>query len=97
MLYLKGLLDYMLWYHLFGAASPGWWERTNRLLIKEQGRAMTGYVPGGSVPYGMPWLYLQNSRGRASDLQGPGDGLFGLPILSARAVVSVDPPSFAAP
>ena len=37
------------------AASPGWWERTNRRLEREQGRTMQGYVPGGSaIPY-TPW------------------------------------------
>jgi hypothetical protein len=38
-------------YHLYEAASPGWWERTNRRLAKEQGRVMTGYTPGGKIPY----------------------------------------------
>ena len=70
MLYLKGTLDYMLFYHLYEAASPGWWERTNRRLIKEQGRAMTGYVPGGSVPSGVPWLYIQNRQGQSFGLAG---------------------------
>lgn len=51
LVYLKGTLDYMLWYHLYEAASPGWWERTNRRLAKEQGRTMTGYVPGQGVPW----------------------------------------------
>lgn len=54
LIYLKGALDYLLWYHLFEAASPGWWARTNRRLEKEQGRTMTGYTPGGSIPY-TPW------------------------------------------
>ncbi|HJZ21860.1 MAG TPA: hypothetical protein VJ226_12930, partial [Bradyrhizobium sp.] len=63
LIYLKGTLDYMLWYHLFEAASPGWWERTNRRLEREQGRAMTGYVPGEGVPTGVPWLYMKNKMG----------------------------------
>jgi hypothetical protein len=50
LIYVKGALDYLLWYHLYEAASPGWWERTNRRLQREQGRAMSGYVPGGGVP-----------------------------------------------
>jgi hypothetical protein len=54
LLYVKGALDYMLWYHLYEAASPGWWERTNRRLIREQGRPMTGYTPGGAIPW-TPW------------------------------------------
>jgi hypothetical protein len=51
LIYLKGTLDYLLWYHLFEAASPGWWERTNRRLQKEQGRTMIGYRPGGHIPW----------------------------------------------
>ncbi len=70
MLYLKGTLDYMLFYHLFEAVSPGWWERTNRRLTKEQGRAMTGYTPGAGVPYGVPWLYMQNHQGQSYGLLG---------------------------
>lgn len=58
LVYLKGALDYMLWYHLYEAATPGWWERTNRKLQKDQGRTMTGYVPGGGVPYGVPGVHL---------------------------------------
>ena len=54
LIYLKGALDYLLWYHLYEAASPGWWERTNRRLEKEQGRTLGGYVPGAGVPY-TPW------------------------------------------
>lgn len=54
LVYLKGALDYMVWYHLYEAASPGWWERTNRRLAKEQGRTMTGYTPGAGVPW-TPW------------------------------------------
>jgi hypothetical protein len=51
LIYLKGSLDYLLWYHLFEAASPGWWQRTNQRLVKEQGRGMVGYRPGGKIPY----------------------------------------------
>lgn len=54
LVYLKGALDYMLWYHLYEAASPGWWERTNRRLAREQGRTMTGYAPGKPIPW-TPW------------------------------------------
>jgi hypothetical protein len=50
LIYLKGALDYLLWYHIYEAISPGWWERTNRRLQKEQGRTMVGYTPGGSIP-----------------------------------------------
>jgi hypothetical protein len=51
LVYLKGALDYLLWFHLYEAASPGWWERTNRRMQKEQGRTMAGYRPGGSIPW----------------------------------------------
>jgi len=57
LVYLKGALDYLLWYHLYEAASPGWWERTNRRIAREQGRTMKGYEPGGGVPGGLPGLY----------------------------------------
>jgi hypothetical protein len=50
LVYLKGFLDYLVWYHAYEAMSPGWWERTNRRFIKEQGRGMAGYTPGGGVP-----------------------------------------------
>lgn len=68
LVYLKGALDYLLWFHLFEAASPGWWERSNRRMAVEQGRTMQGYVPGGGVPYGVPGLYLQSRGGQASGL-----------------------------
>ena len=68
LVYLKGTLDYMMWYHLFEAASPGWWERTNRRLEREQGRTMTGYTPGGGVPYGVPGVYLGNRAGASGAL-----------------------------
>ena len=70
LVYLKGTLDYMMWYHLYEAASPGWWERTNRRLEKEQGRTMTGFTPGGGVPYGVPGIYLKSRGGQASGLFG---------------------------
>lgn len=73
LVYLKGALDYMLFYHLYEAASPGWWERTNRRLEKEQGRTMTGYTPGGGVPYGVPGVYMQNKTGESSGVLGKGN------------------------
>ena len=57
LVYLKGALDYLLWYHLYEAASPGWWDRSNRRLAREQGRTMSGYEPGGGVPGGIPGVY----------------------------------------
>lgn len=62
LIYLKGALDYMLWYHLYEAASPGWWERTNQRMQKETGRTMMGYTPGGAVPYGIPGVNLGASN-----------------------------------
>ena len=70
LVYLKGTLDYMMWYHLFEASNPGWWERTNHRLHKEQGREMTGYSPGSGVPWGMPGIYLKNNSGETSGLFG---------------------------
>src|SRR5512135_2369416 len=58
LMYIKGALDYLVRYHLYETMDPGWWERTNKRLEKEQGHAMAGYVPGGSVPYGVPGIYL---------------------------------------
>lgn len=59
LIYLKGALDYLLWYHIYEAASPGWWERTNRRLARESGRTMVGYEPAGGVPGGIPGIYGQ--------------------------------------
>ena len=58
LIYLKGALNFLLFYHLYETVSPGWWARTNQRLLKENGRAMTGYVPGAGVPYGVPGIYL---------------------------------------
>jgi hypothetical protein len=58
LVYLKGALDYMLFYHMFEAASPGWYDRSNERLQRETGRTMIGYTPGAGVPYGIPGLYL---------------------------------------
>jgi hypothetical protein len=69
LVYIKGALDYLLFYHMFEAASPGWWERTNRRLEKEQGRTMYGYTPGGRIPYGLPGIYMQQGN-RTSGLLG---------------------------
>lgn len=70
LVYLKGALDYMMFYHLYEAASPGWWERSNRRLQKEQGRAMTGYMPGGGVPWGVPGIYLSDAHGQSTGVLG---------------------------
>jgi hypothetical protein len=70
LVYLKGALDYLLWYHIYEAASPGWWERTNRRMEKERGRSMAGYEPGAGVPTGIPHLYLQTGRHAVGLLAG---------------------------
>lgn len=49
--YTKGVLDYLLFYHLREAADPGWWERTNRKLEADSGRALPGYAPGKPIPF----------------------------------------------
>lgn len=54
LVYLKGALDYMAFYHMYEAASPGWWERTNRRLQRNQQNVMMGYQPGEPIPYGIP-------------------------------------------
>jgi len=56
--YLKGAADYLFYYHVFEGLHPGWWERMNRRMQKEQGRTMTGYTPGAGVPWGIPHVYL---------------------------------------
>jgi hypothetical protein len=61
LVFLKGALDYMLWYHLFETMSPGWWQRTNQRMLQKQGHAMVGYSPGAPVPYGVPPFYLGGS------------------------------------
>lgn len=70
LIYLKGTLDYMLWYHLYEAANPGWWERTNEKLDAERKRTMAGYTPGGSVPYGVPGVYLKGDSGSSGIFGG---------------------------
>ena len=54
LVFVKGALDYLLWYHLLEAAKPGWWQRTNQRMQVEQGRTMAGYTPGGPIPWS-PW------------------------------------------
>ena len=64
LVYLKGALDYLLWFHLLEASQPGWWERMNQRMSREQGRTMSGYTPGGGVPLGIPGIYMQNRSGQ---------------------------------
>ena len=50
--YLKGALDYMAWYHMFELAmKPGWWERTNRRMAREEDRRCSATPPGAGVPF----------------------------------------------
>jgi hypothetical protein len=55
--YVKSMADYLLWFHIYEAMKPGWYDRTNRQMQLHQGRAMFGYNPGGGVPwlpFGLP-------------------------------------------
>jgi len=70
LVYLRGSMDYLLWYHLFEAMKPGWFERTNRRIAVESGRTMQGYTPGGGVPFGVPGVYLRNNAGQSFGLLG---------------------------
>jgi hypothetical protein len=59
LIYLKGTLDYMALYHIYEEMSPGWWERTNRKMQKDEGRTMVGYKPGRGIPYGIPGVTIR--------------------------------------
>lgn len=59
-LFLKGAIDYMMWYHIMDVMKPGWWERANAKSIKDHGEPMAGYRPGSPAPYGtVPWFGLK--------------------------------------
>lgn len=49
--YFKGAFDYLLFYHLFEAAQPGWWARTNQARLRRGEGAYAGYFPGAPIPY----------------------------------------------
>jgi hypothetical protein len=70
--YLKGAANYLLWFHLFEAMHPGWWERTNRRNEREQGRHMIAYGPGAGVPYGVTGMYTATRSRSAGLLAGSG-------------------------
>ena len=56
LIYVKGAVDYMIWYHMMDAMRPGWWDRANRQSIKQRGEPMAGYQPGMPAPLGkLPW------------------------------------------
>jgi hypothetical protein len=65
--YLKGAANYLLWFHLWEAMHPGWWERTNRRMERERGRHMIAYQPGAGVPWGVPGINTA-TRSRSSGL-----------------------------
>lgn len=67
LIYLKAAVEYLVYFHAYEAVSPGWWDRTNRRLLKDTGRAMVGYVPGQGVPWGVPGLYLKG-QGQATGI-----------------------------
>lgn len=96
LVYLKGALDYLLWYHLYEAASPGCWERTNRRMLREQGHAMSGYVPGEGVP-STPW-----GLGSQSDQEGGSHQSANLPAATQAPerpsrLAMTQPPEMAGP
>lgn len=70
LIYLKGAADYLLYYHILEAMSPGWWRRYNQRQLKDQGRTLQGYRPGAGIPYGVPGIYLKNSGGQTFGLLG---------------------------
>jgi len=49
--YLKGALDYLIFYHLFEAIQPGWWDRVNQARLKAGQGKYAGYFPGAPIPY----------------------------------------------
>ena len=51
LVYLKTALDYLVFFHIYEALSPGWWDRTNQRMERERGQPMLGYTPGGGVPW----------------------------------------------
>jgi hypothetical protein len=55
--YTKAAFDYLLAYHMYEALKPGWYQRTNEAMKRQQGRTMIGYKgPGPSIPYILPQL-----------------------------------------
>lgn len=51
LIWTKGALNYLVLWHAFDAMKPGWFQRTNQQMERQQGRHMIGYVPYGRVPY----------------------------------------------
>lgn len=47
---LKGALDYLVWNSMYEALSPGWFERSQRRMQKDQGRTLMYYKPGMGPP-----------------------------------------------
>jgi hypothetical protein len=65
--YPKGAYQLPARFHLMEAMHPGWWERTNRRMEREQGRHMIAYQPGAGVPWGVPGVYTA-TRSRSPGL-----------------------------
>lgn len=51
LLYLKGAYSYLILWHAIEAMKPGWWQRTNSMMEKEQHRTHFGFKPYQPVPY----------------------------------------------
>jgi hypothetical protein len=41
-------------YHAYEALKPGWYQRTNEMMKRQQGRTMIGYKGPGSKPGFIP-------------------------------------------
>jgi hypothetical protein len=55
--YTKAAFDYLLAYHMYEALKPGWYQRTNEAMKRQQGRTMIGYKgPGSKIPFVPPQL-----------------------------------------
>lgn len=54
LIYLRGGLNYLALWHAYESLKPGWWQRTNEMMQRQQGRHMIGYRPYAPVPYS-PW------------------------------------------
>lgn len=46
LIWTRGAMNYLLWFHVQEFLNPGWWERSNRDLRRRTGHARYGYMPG---------------------------------------------------
>lgn len=52
LIWTRGAMNYLFWFHVQEALNPGWWERSNRDLKRRTGHARYGYYPGmRGTPY----------------------------------------------